>query len=79
MALRRFWFPVEGHLGIGVSAPTLDEATALAEQFRRANWASASLGIPINDVDIRELDQKHVIPNIGPVAVPGLWFPRGNL
>jgi hypothetical protein len=29
------------------------------------------------DVDIRSLDENHVVPNIGEVVGRGLWFPVG--
>jgi hypothetical protein len=74
--LRRFWFPVPGRLGIGVTAATLNEARAQAEDVR-AQWPSAApLGAPIEDVDISTLDKWHVVPNMGPPVSPGVWFPR---
>jgi hypothetical protein len=80
MMLRRFWFPLDGHLGVGVTAATLEEATALAEAAKRESWPNAqSLGTAVQDVDVRNLDQKHVAPNIGPVTVPGVWYPRNNI
>jgi hypothetical protein len=75
--LRRFWFPVPGYLGIGVSAPTLAEARALAEAARPAlDPAAPPLGAVVEDVDVRTLDPGHVIPNLGPPVWPGVWFPR---
>ena len=78
--LRRFWFPLHGHLGVGVTAATLDEATALAEEAKHQAWPNARpLSAPVEDVEIRNLDQNHVAPNIGPVAVRGVWYPRNNI
>lgn len=31
----------------------------------------------VPDVDIRTLDQRHVIPNMEVPVVRGVWFPRG--
>jgi len=31
------------------------------------------------DVDVRELDQRHVVPNMGPPSIFGVWYPRLNL
>jgi hypothetical protein len=76
--LSRFWFPVAGHFGIGVTAFTLDEATRLAtEVSERYSWGR--LGTPVKDIDIRGLDQTHVIPNMGPSSVRGVWYPFLNL
>lgn len=33
----------------------------------------------IEDIDIRQLDQGHVIPNMGVVTFEGVWFPNLNL
>jgi hypothetical protein len=79
--LRRFWFPVPGRLGIGVTAESRTDAEALARQ------AAVQFKLPlplelssiVEDVDIRELDQNHVIPNMGPPNFRGVWFPRTNL
>jgi hypothetical protein len=30
----------------------------------------------IEDVDVRELDQGHVVPNMGDPTVRGVWYPR---
>ena len=78
--LRRFWFPLDGYLGVGVTATTLDEATTLAEDAKRRFWSNAHrLGAAVEDVDVQDLDQKHVTPNIGPVAVRGVWYPSDNI
>jgi len=72
MMLRRFWFPLDGHLGVRVTAATLDEATTLAEGAKRQLWPDARpLGTPMQDVDVQDLDQLHVVPNIGSVTVRG--------
>jgi hypothetical protein len=78
--LRRFWYPLDSYLGVGVTAATLEEATALAEAAKREFWPNAqALGTPVQDVDVQNLDQKHVAPNIGPVTVRGVWYPRNNI
>jgi len=33
----------------------------------------------VEDVDVRTLDQGHVVPNMGAVNFPGVWFPRLNV
>jgi hypothetical protein len=33
----------------------------------------------VADIDLRTLDPEHVLPNIGPVVVRGVWYPRLNL
>jgi hypothetical protein len=48
----------------------------LAEAARARYFPGATLGEPVADVDIRTLDQAHVMPNMGLVVRPGVWYPR---
>jgi hypothetical protein len=72
--LRRFWYPAADHFGVGVTAFSVEEATQLAQ------WAASQMGwrldgSVVEDVDIRTLDQNHVIPNMGVCSNRGVWFP----
>ncbi len=72
--LRRFWFPGRGCLGVGVTAFTKDEACTLAERAAAVvGWQLE--GPVVEDVDIRTLDQQHVIPNMAACSEHGVWFP----
>ncbi len=74
--LTRFWFPVPGHLGVGVTAYTREDAVTLAREVTAVlGWQVDSARV-VENVDIRDLDQKHVIPNMGVCSVRGIWFPR---
>jgi hypothetical protein len=77
--LHRYWFPIEGHMGVGVTAYSLSEAQALATRAA-ARWGWPFTGSEVvEDVDIRSLDQRHVVPNIGPSNFHGVWFPADSL
>ena len=74
-SLRRFWFPIPGHFGIGVTASSRVEAESLAAlAAAQVGWSFAASGV-VEDVDVRELDQNHVVPNMGIVSNRGVWFP----
>jgi hypothetical protein len=84
--LHRFWFRFEGDasdlppgsaLGCGVTAVDRRDAEEVvrAEVFDGA--ALPAVREVIADVDVRELDQGHVVPNMGDPSVRGVWFPRG--
>jgi hypothetical protein len=77
--LRRFWFPVPGSYGYGVTAYSRPEAEALARGAADKLGRSFEATEVIEDVDVRELDQQHVAPNMGPPNFRGIWFPRLNL
>jgi hypothetical protein len=73
--LRRFWFPVRGHSGIGVTAYTREEAKQLSEAMAcELQWPFHD-EIVTEDVDIRTLDQNHVVPNMASPHSHGVWFP----
>jgi len=75
--LRRFWFARAQGFGFGVTAYSLEDARHLLAQAVGSNEYE-SIRI-IEDVDIRDLDQGHVIPNMGPPNLRGVWYPRLNL
>ena len=75
-SLRRFWFPIPGHLGIGVTAASRAEAEVLASAAaKQLRWQFTAAGV-VENVDIRDLDQNHVVPNMTPPNWRGVWFPR---
>jgi hypothetical protein len=71
--LIRFWFTTERG-GIGVTAYSLEDARNLidADDYLRIQKVSEV----IENVDVRTLDQGHVIPNMGPPNLRGIWFPN---
>ena len=76
LLLRRFWFPIPGHLGIGVTAASRADAEVLAaDAAAQIGWPFVVAGV-IEDVDVRDLDQNHVVPNMGVVSWRGIWYPR---
>ena len=77
--LHRYWFQTREHLGFGVTAYSVDDARILIDvAARRLGWSYEILRI-IEDVDVRELDQGHVIPNMDPPNFRGVWYPNLNL
>jgi hypothetical protein len=79
-SLHRYWFPVREFekVGVGVTAFSEQEAFELAAgAAARVGWKL--VGTTIRDVDVRDLDQNHVIPNMGLVTIRGVWFPNFGL
>lgn len=79
LKLRRFWFSTPRHLGIGVTAYSRSEAESLAREVAGRLGRSFEPESVLEDVDVRDLDQNHVVPNMGPVNFRGVWFPRFNV
>lgn len=83
--LTRYWFRFKDlspfsrlALGCGITAFDQDDAMAiLREQVFKKLDLYPQVGEILSNVDIRQLDQKHVIPNMEPPNWRGVWFPRG--
>jgi hypothetical protein len=83
--LRRYWFtfgglplghPASG-LGCGVTAESRQAAESLLAEAVFKGGDVPSPAEVLEDVDVRDLDQLHVAPNMGDPAVRGVWFPLG--
>jgi len=75
--LRRFWFHTKQGCGIGVTAFSKDDAEQLlAEAAQTILWLNTEVTEVVEDVDVRDLDQDHVIPNMAPPSFRGIWYPR---
>ena len=77
--LRRYWFPMDRGFGIGVTAFSKDEARSLAEATRARYGYKGVVGPVVVDIDVSTLDANHVLPNIGPPVIRGVWYPQLNL
>ena len=77
--LHRYWFPTSLGRGIGVTAYSVEDAKLLLESALPHRIADIDLHTVTEDVDIRILDQNHVIPNMGLHNVRGVWYPRLNM
>jgi len=75
--LRRFWFRTKQGRGIGVTAFSKEDAEQLIRDAAQATpWLNTEVLDVVEDVDLRHLDQGHVIPNMNPPTFRGIWFPR---
>ena len=84
--MKRFWFefdtstlkfvPYGTNIGCGVTAYDYEDALSiLEERVFQAQLPGMTAVIP--DVDVRNLDQNHVIPNMSSPNSRGVWFPQG--
>jgi len=78
--LTAFWIksPLpEAPLGFGVTAWSLDDAFGVIAALDYGRYLPADLScVEVHeDIQVAELDQSHVIPNMGPIAVRGMWYP----
>lgn len=65
--------PSNLNLGVGVTARSEEDARRLLERaFPEAQLVNLTV---VSDAS--ELDQKHVVPNMGNLLARGIWFPVG--
>lgn len=84
---RRYWFEFEIEIafnfptgiaiGCGVTALSYDDAIEIIDNKVFNKIKRPPIKQVIEDVDIRKLDQGHVIPNMKPPIYRGIWFPLG--
>ena len=73
--MRPYWITTDRtmSLGVGVTARSEEDAIDLLRQV----WPADRI-VSIHAIsDIRELDQGHVVPNMGNWLRRGIWFPLG--
>jgi hypothetical protein len=76
--LVRYWFHVKHGLGYGVTAYSNEDARSLLA----THWlpsADAEIVSVTENVDVRTLDQGHVVPSMGSPNTRGVWFPCRNV
>ncbi len=77
-SLTRYWIefaeprPFLANLGVGVTAFDEKDAMGLVSSSLSLSCEVAKVHA---DIDVRDLDQNHVIPNMGAPSNRGVWFP----
>jgi hypothetical protein len=77
--LIRYWFSSDAGLGFGVTAHSIQDAIELLSSVGYIPGSDFNPSRVVENVSISALDQNHVVPNIGPVVVRGVWFPCRNI
>lgn len=88
--MRRFWLRLSispGELGqyssyaglgfgCGVTAYSLEDARSILVAQLFGDDPMPEIVEVVEDVDVRDLDQGRVVPNMGSPVTRGVWFPR---
>jgi hypothetical protein len=77
--LTRYWFTADRGFGFGVTAKSVADAELLLASAGFVPGRDFETGGVLENVDVRTLDQNHVVPNMGSPNIRGVWFPRLNL
>jgi hypothetical protein len=66
-----------GPLGFGVTAWSCDDAVRIIRAFDYGRYLPEDLStLTVKEgIAVAELDQPHVVANMGPIAVRGMWYP----
>ncbi len=84
--LRRYWVRFELDqvkdfsylkLGCGVTAYSEMDVCRLLKKYIFKEEDIPQIIEIIKDIDIRTLDQGHVVPNMGVCSIRGVWYPIG--
>lgn len=85
--MTRYWFefdlekykdiPYGIVLGCGITAYNYEDALSILLTKVFVNKSLPKVLKMIEDVDLRKLDHNHVLPNMAPVNLRGVWFPLG--
>src|ERR1051325_6353579 len=74
--LTRYWINVDGLMGFGVTAFSVEDALCiLADEGVDRELIK---GV-IENINVRTLDQRHIIANMGPSSFRGIWYPCLNI
>lgn len=77
--LRSYWitFPdgSQTPASVGVTAWSLEDAHHLLNAY--GYYPTEPIAVR-EDITVAELDQRRVVPNMGPIAVRGVWYPALN-
>lgn len=79
--LKTYWIecPSIHPLGFGVTAFSRDDAFQLLGASGYILPPDESAIRVTEDIQMADLDQNHVAPNMGPIIFRGVWFPSANL
>ena len=77
--LTRYWFKTKNGPGFGITAFSEEDAKIILTDAATTIGKDYEVLKIIANVDVRTLDQTHVIPNMGPPNLRGVWYPRLNL
>ena len=64
-------------LGFGVTARSLDDGFAIIRALDYGRYLPDDLaGLQVTEgISVADLDQLHVVANMGPIVVRGMWYP----
>jgi hypothetical protein len=62
--------------GVGVTAHNWDDALSLLQDLLFRGDPIPNITHVIENIDVSNLDDGHILPNIGPPTFRGIWYPN---
>jgi hypothetical protein len=82
--LTRYWFTFLNppaysplHYGCGVTATDYSDALRLIQRNVFSKVGDLKINQVIPNITVDQLEQGHVMPNMGVIVIRGVWFPKG--
>ncbi len=64
------------YIGFGVTAYSLEDAEKLLLEATEKMGVTLEIEYVVKDVNVSELDQNHMVPNMGAPNFRGVWYPN---
>jgi len=75
--LTAYWFELDSYFKqIGVTAYSIEDAKKLINDSAFTKQELPRIIKITENIQFKDLDQNHVVPNIGPIAERGVWYPN---
>lgn len=74
--LTAYWIELDYYYPIGVTAYSLDDAKRLIKDRVFPKEEIPPIVKITENIQFRDIDQNHVVPNMGPITERGVWYPN---
>ena len=72
-----FWIELDSYLKqVGVTAYSLEDAKRLLKEKAFPREELPRIIKITENIQFKDLDQNHVVPNMGPITERGVWYPN---
>lgn len=74
--MKKYWFHCKNGISIGVTSYNLADAIRIISLERDVYRMEPDFEGIACDITLRDIDENHVVPNMGSIVNRGIWFPN---
>ena len=75
--LTTYWIELDSYFrNIGVTAYSLDDDKRLIQEKAFPKEELPRIKKVTENIQFKDLDQNHIVPNMGPITERGVWYPN---